>query len=51
MKKESRVIIDRMKAADLYRISELDRSEHVRLAYEVSDGKLTQPKVDWDVPT
>jgi len=51
MKKESPVIIGRMKAADLTRISELDRSEHVRLAYEVSDGELTQLEVDWDVPT
>jgi predicted GNAT superfamily acetyltransferase len=51
MKKESPVIIDRMKASDLNRISELDRSEHVRLAYEVSDGKLTQLEVDRDVPT
>jgi ribosomal protein S18 acetylase RimI-like enzyme len=39
-----------MKAADLNRISGLDRSEHVTLAYEVSDGKLTQLEVDWDVP-
>lgn len=50
MKKESPVIIGRMKAADHNRISDLDRSEHVTLAYEVSDGKLTQLEVDWDVP-
>jgi len=51
MKKESPIIISRMKTADLNRISELDRSEHMRLAYVVSDGKLTQLEVDWDVPT
>ncbi len=49
MKKDSPVIISRMKAADLNRISELERSEHVTLAYAVSDGKLTQLEVDWDV--
>ena len=51
MKKETPVIINRMKASDLNRISELDRSEHVRLGYKVRDGKLTQLEVDWDVPT
>lgn len=51
MKKESPIIISRMKTADLNRISELDRSEHVRLAHEVSDGKLTRLEVDWDIPT
>ena len=51
MKKGSPIIISRMKAADLNRFSELDRSEQVRFAYKVSDGKLTQLEVDWDVPT
>ena len=42
--------INRMNPDELHRISELDRSEHVTLAYEMKDGALTQIKVDWDVP-
>jgi predicted N-acetyltransferase YhbS len=39
-----------MKPEELERISELDRSEHVTLAYEIKDGVLTQIEVDWHVP-
>jgi predicted N-acetyltransferase YhbS len=44
------VRIQRMTAAELGRISELDRSERGTLAYEVQDGELVRFKVDWDDP-
>ncbi len=44
------VHIQRMTAAELDRISELDRSERVTLAYEVQDGELARFTVDWDDP-
>ena len=50
MDQKGPIKIIRMSPDELHRISELDRSEHVTLAYEVRDGGLTQVKVDWDVP-
>ena len=48
---ETPINFTRMKPDQLERISELDRSEHVTLAYEIEDGMLTQVEVDWRVPT
>ena len=39
-----------MDPGELERISEIDRSERVALAYEAQDGGLTQVEVDWNVP-
>lgn len=39
-----------MKPEEIERTSELDRSEHVTLAYEIEDGRLSQVEVDWHVP-
>jgi predicted GNAT superfamily acetyltransferase len=38
-----------MNSDELQRISEIDRSEHITRAYEVSDGGLIQIEVDWQV--
>jgi len=51
MNQESPNMIRRMKPANLFRLSELDRSEHVTLAYEIEEGKLTRIEVDWHIPT
>jgi predicted N-acetyltransferase YhbS len=51
MSSEIPIIFTRMGPEELERISELDRSEHVTLAYELEDGELTQVDVDWQVPT
>jgi GNAT superfamily N-acetyltransferase len=39
-----------MTPEDLPRIAELDRTEHVTLAYEVADGRLREKTVDWRIP-
>ena len=36
--------------ADLHRIGDIDRSEEVRVGYEMRDGKLVRIDVHWDVP-
>ena len=51
MNQEGPIFINRMTSDELHRISELDRSEHVTLAYEIKDGTLAQVEVDWHVPT
>ena len=51
MNHERPININRMTPDELHRISELDRSEHVTLAYEMKDGTLAQVEVDWHVPT
>ena len=51
MNQEGPIFINRMTSDELHRISELDRSEHVTLAYEIKDGILAQVEVDWHVPT
>ena len=39
-----------MEQTELQRLSELDRTEHITSAYELTDGALAQVMVDWDVP-
>jgi ribosomal protein S18 acetylase RimI-like enzyme len=39
-----------MDKLDVGRIAEIDRSEHVTLAYSIQDGRLVAEKVDWQVP-
>jgi predicted N-acetyltransferase YhbS len=50
MNEENPISICRMDPTELERISELDRSEHVTLAYEIEDGALSEVEVDWHVP-
>jgi predicted N-acetyltransferase YhbS len=38
-----------MNVDELHRIAEVDRSEHVTLAYEVDEGRLVQVEVDWHI--
>ena len=45
------IAIRRMKNADIGRIGEVDRSEHVTEAYVVRDGVLALEEVDWQVPS
>lgn len=49
MAQDNPVTIRRMNRDELPRISEIDRSEHVTLAYEVVDGRLTEVVVDWKI--
>lgn len=35
---------------ELSRLGEIDRSEHVTLAYHVQEGVLVSVAVDWDIP-
>jgi ribosomal protein S18 acetylase RimI-like enzyme len=42
--------IRRMGNGEITRIAEIDRSEHVTLAYRVRDGQLEERHVDWHVP-
>jgi predicted N-acetyltransferase YhbS len=51
MNQEDPISINRIAQDELHRISELDRSEHVTLAYEIKDGTLAKAEVDWHVPT
>ncbi len=44
------VHIRRMQDSEITRIAEIDRSEHVTVAYRVSDGRLEKRHVDWHVP-
>ena len=39
-----------MDKLDVGRIAEIDRSEHVTMAYSIQDGKLVAEEVDWRVP-
>jgi GNAT superfamily N-acetyltransferase len=43
--------IRRLEPHDISLIGEIDRSEHVALAYKVEGGRLLSRSVDWDVPT
>lgn len=42
--------IRQLKASEIGKIAEIDRTEHVTLGYVYRDGKLEQEKVDWRVP-
>jgi ribosomal protein S18 acetylase RimI-like enzyme len=42
--------IKEMHTSDIDRVAEIDRSEHVTLAYTYQDGKLESEQVDWPVP-
>ena len=42
--------IRQLKATEVGRLAEIDRTEHVTLGYVYRDGKLEQEKVDWRVP-
>jgi ribosomal protein S18 acetylase RimI-like enzyme len=42
--------IKRMKNSDIDRIAEIDRSEHVTLAYAYRKGALEAEEVDWQIP-
>ncbi len=44
------VHIRRMGNSEITRIAEIDRSEHVTLAYRVRDRRLEERHVDWNVP-
>lgn len=37
--------------SELSKISEIDRSEQIRVGYDVIDGKLVSSDVNWDVPS
>lgn len=37
--------------SELSRLAEIDRSEVIRVGYDVTDGKLVKLDVEWDVPT
>jgi ribosomal protein S18 acetylase RimI-like enzyme len=39
-----------MQNADIGRIGEIDRTEHVTEAYVIKNGVLTLEEVDWDIP-
>ena len=41
----------RMESGDLHLISQIDRSEHITIAYEIRNGALAEIEVDWDIPT
>lgn len=43
--------IRHLEPAAIRLISEIDRSEHVDVAYQVVDGELVARSVDWDVPS
>jgi len=40
-----------MDNAEIGRIAEIDRSEHITLFYTHQDGRLETQQVDWDTPT
>jgi GNAT superfamily N-acetyltransferase len=42
--------IRRMRMKELGRIGEIDRSEHVKVGYDVQNGQLVAREVDWHVP-
>ena len=44
------IAIKEMHTSDIDRVAEIDRSEHVTLAYACRDGKLESEQVDWLVP-
>lgn len=44
------VHLRRMANSEITRIAEIDRSEHVTLAYRVRDRRLEERHVDWHVP-
>ena len=48
---DTRIDIKRLAPSDLGLIGDIDRSEHVGLAYVVIDGRLATNLVDWHVPT
>lgn len=45
-----RVTIQQLTTAEIIRIAEIDRSEHVALHYAVKDGALQAEEVDWQIP-
>jgi ribosomal protein S18 acetylase RimI-like enzyme len=47
---EHQIRLQWMKLAEVSRIGEIDRSEEVRLAYEVDGEGLREMEVDWRVP-
>lgn len=50
MSPETGILFTRMGVDQLERIAEIDRSEHVTLAYKVEDGEISQYEVDWQIP-
>ena len=40
----------KLKSTELKMLSQIDRSEVIRVGYEVSEGKLVRKKVKWDAP-
>ena len=50
MPPETGIRFTRMDLGDLDRLTEVERSEHITLAYELEDGELKQVEVDWQVP-
>lgn len=44
------IAIRRMAAAEIERIAEIDRSEHITVGYRVAGGALLAETVDWQVP-
>jgi GNAT superfamily N-acetyltransferase len=40
----------KLAAPELSLIEDIDRTERIRIGYEVSDGKLVEKDVDWDAP-
>jgi ribosomal protein S18 acetylase RimI-like enzyme len=45
------IVIEQMDSADIRRIGEIDRSEHITRAYQYRDGALEMQVVDWQVPS
>ena len=44
------MIIKGLPNSELERLTEINREEEIREAYEIKDGKLEVQQVDWDVP-
>lgn len=44
------ILYRKMTKAELPRLAEIDRTETIRVGFEVQDGKLIRKNVVWDVP-
>lgn len=45
------ISIQQLPASAITRISEIDRTQHVTLAYRVKDSALYQETIDWQIPS
>ena len=44
------ILYRNLEESDLQRLAEIDRTEIIRVGFEVNDGKLVKKDVDWDSP-